>query len=219
MSSEEALLSQLLTGKLEKLHIEQHLKAQFSDAVIHGVASLLASKYHQQCLNLPSYIAYLQQQTVVHQLQLRAIQEITKTLNRSGINFIVLKGWALAYSHYSKPYLRPKSDIDILINERDVSQTKAIFEKLGYINPRGWTPEYISFQFSRTKNLLHAVRNNVDIHLCLTNDQRIQSYFPHSLMFQSATYCRQLGCDIVAPPQRYCMPASIYFITAAMAIL
>jgi len=47
-------------------------------------------------------------------------------------NPVFFKGQALAYSLYPQPWMRPREDIDILIDERDRQAAVAAFESLGY---------------------------------------------------------------------------------------
>src|SRR6516164_8261306 len=53
-------------------------------------------------------------------------------LSAAGIQVVVMKGGALAYQVYAQPYLRPRSDTDILISKRDLPAAVHAFERLGY---------------------------------------------------------------------------------------
>jgi len=54
-------------------------------------------------------------------------------LHRAGIATLVLKGDALAYTHYSVPYLRPRRDTDVLVRTGDVKRAQAVLASLGYL--------------------------------------------------------------------------------------
>ncbi len=53
-------------------------------------------------------------------------------LRRAGIPHIVIKGLALAYSLYAQPWMRPRSDTDLLVRERDIPRLDALFRAEGY---------------------------------------------------------------------------------------
>jgi hypothetical protein len=52
-------------------------------------------------------------------------------LEQAGLSVILLKGGALAYTHYPEPHLRVRVDTDIFINSADIRQIKAVFTDLG----------------------------------------------------------------------------------------
>jgi hypothetical protein len=70
--------------------------------------------------------------------------------------------------------VRPKTDIDILINTPDQAKLQAVFEELGFHNPRGWQPKAIINQYSMKKQLSKGLNVYFDIHLKISNDKRIE---------------------------------------------
>lgn len=66
---------------------------------------------------------------------MRLFGELTRflaILNKCGIPVVVLKGPAIADSHYPEPTLRTYGDIDLLIHERDLSQVSGLLVERGY---------------------------------------------------------------------------------------
>lgn len=116
-----------------------------------------------------------QQLHIIHNLQLQSFIAVFKAFSKANIPFVVLKGWALSYTVYAKPHHRPKTDIDILINEENKDAVKDIFEQHQFKNPRGWEPKGIIDQFTMRKTLVQDVYANVDIHLKISDDKLIQS--------------------------------------------
>ncbi|MCC6545327.1 MAG: nucleotidyltransferase family protein [Nitrospirae bacterium] len=62
----------------------------------------------------------------------KQVNEIVNSFNRKGIEFIVLKGPALAHSIYPDPATRPHCDLDILVREEDFINAKGLLEEIGY---------------------------------------------------------------------------------------
>ena len=58
--------------------------------------------------------------------------EICDASHRHGIDVLLLKGAALAYTHYAAPYLRPHVDIDLLIRRDDLDRAGPMLAELGY---------------------------------------------------------------------------------------
>ena len=58
--------------------------------------------------------------------------EICEASHRHGIDVLLLKGAALAYTHYAEPHLRPHADIDLLIRRDDLDRAAAMLAALRY---------------------------------------------------------------------------------------
>jgi hypothetical protein len=57
---------------------------------------------------------------------------VLHALATSGITAIVLKGAALAYTVYPEPWLRPRSDDDLLVAPEQFDRARGVLESLGY---------------------------------------------------------------------------------------
>ena len=60
-------------------------------------------------------------------------RELTSRMQEAGLPVIVLKGCDFADRLYSHPSLRPFTDVDLLIPERILSETRQVFGQLGYL--------------------------------------------------------------------------------------
>lgn len=69
-----------------------------------------------------------------HDAQVGWITPVIQQLRAQGVEFIVLKGLALAVAYYETPALRPMVDVDVLIRPRDIATTMRTLEA------SGWTP-------------------------------------------------------------------------------
>jgi hypothetical protein len=52
--------------------------------------------------------------------------------HQCGLELLVLKGSALAYTHYLRPYLRPRNDIDLLVRRADLGRAEKMLGALGF---------------------------------------------------------------------------------------
>ena len=62
----------------------------------------------------------------------RDVVEICEASHRDGIDVLLLKGAALAYTHYPEPHLRPHVDIDLLIRRDDLERAAMMLTELRY---------------------------------------------------------------------------------------
>jgi len=96
----------------------------------------------------------------------------------AGLSHCVLfKGGALAYSHYPEPWLRPRSDSDCLIDQRDYKAYSGVLESLGYQKQFAIAGRYVSYQSTFTKNLTAKSSMNIDLHWRINNRQCLAKAF------------------------------------------
>lgn len=193
----ESALATLLKTSTSALSTKE-LQLYEHEAIRQGVALLIHQRLAEAGRTIQSpWRSYRAEQSITTSLQLKAINALFSTLKSNAITFTTLKGWALAVTHYYEAGLRPKTDIDILINKDDKEVVLACFGKLGFVNPRGWQPDFIIDQITMRKRLSGNVWLNVDIHFELTNDKRIQTLFPVANIINDSTFNKELGGPVV----------------------
>jgi hypothetical protein len=69
------------------------------------------------------------------------LAESREVLDRAGIRWVTMKGWALATRLYSTAACRPSGDLDLLVAAEDVNATLGLFLELGY-RPEGEDRSY-----------------------------------------------------------------------------
>ena len=107
-------------------------------------------------------------------------------LDNSKIKYIVLKGFAMANSLYSKPNLRPITDIDILVQKEDLLKTIYLFSKLGY-------SIYFTYKGSRQILIRKRVGRHFfdfDIHVELFNSPILSKLSKQLSYFDNTETCR-----------------------------
>ncbi len=62
----------------------------------------------------------------------RDVIEVCDAAHRHGVDALLLKGAALAYTHYPEPHLRPYADVDLLIRRDDLERAAAMLAEIGY---------------------------------------------------------------------------------------
>jgi hypothetical protein len=92
------------------------------------------------------------------------VERVLQALALAGVRPLLLKGIALAYSHYPGPALRPRADADLLIPPRQRQVTLDTLDRLGYATRGEATGGLVSYQanWSRTDDL--GVLHLWDVH-------------------------------------------------------
>jgi hypothetical protein len=91
-------------------------------------------------------------------------------LAEAGIGSLLLKGAALAYTHYAEPHLRTRCDTDVLIRPADRIGARQALERLGYERRNEIDGTLVSYQECHTKRD-GAVRHVIDLHWQVNNRQ------------------------------------------------
>ena len=60
------------------------------------------------------------------------LSRLCESAQRHGVELLLLKGAALAYTHYRRPYLRPRNDIDLFLRRADLGRAEELLASLGY---------------------------------------------------------------------------------------
>ena len=200
-SKYESALAQLINKNINSFILSS--PQLYENAVIHGVANKinanLSALLSQESITdistediaslkeLNNKIGtFAQHSRICTSIIDNTAKELLYTLKKRNMEVVVLKGFSLAYQVYSEPYLRPKSDIDILIKKEDKAKVTKIFKELGYNNPRGWEPQAIINQFSMKKRLSKGVNVLFDVHLKISNSKQIEDILNYDELIQTA---------------------------------
>ena len=99
------------------------------------------------------------------------IERVIDALALAGVPPLVLKGTALAYSHYPAPALRPRSDTDLLIPPDQREKTARALAALGYSKGQGVGGEFASYQQTWSRGAGNGIAHHVDVHWRINNSQ------------------------------------------------
>jgi len=92
-------------------------------------------------------------------------------LAKAGIAPLILKGTALAYSHYADPVLRPRADTDLLVAPSDRDSSMRVLRALGYRRVSGPAGAHVGYQFEMTRIDPHGAAYSIDLHWRISNAQ------------------------------------------------
>jgi hypothetical protein len=173
-------------------------------AVKHGVAAVI----YQQWLNfveppnidLSLWADVDKQLNIIHCFLTPETAQVFKALRANKIGFVVLKGYALSEQVYRKPYVRPRTDIDIIIDPVNSNALIEMFQDLGFRNPRGWQPQTIIDQYSFTKTIAKGITLSFDVHLKISNDKTLQPLITYEDLSATASSKRDHFPQLIDKP-------------------
>lgn len=106
----------------------------------------------------------------MYELALRAeLARVLAALAAAGIDPLILKGTALAYSHYPSPALRPRGDTDLLVPPAAAALSARVFHDLGYVGGDGATGEPVSHQATWIRTDRVGKDHHFDVHWRISN--------------------------------------------------
>ena len=100
----------------------------------------------------------------------RDVSRLFESAGAAGLDLLLLKGTALAYTHYPQPHLRPRNDIDLFVRQADLGRADAVLSALGFARATGGRRRVVD----RTAALCEDVSAgavHVDLHWRVVNPQ------------------------------------------------
>lgn len=133
-------------------------------------------------------------------LKQNALKELYSALVNAGLHEAILfKGGALAYSIYPQPWLRPRTDNDVLINKLNYAQFERVFHALGYQKLFAIEGHYISYQCTFSKPLAGKSVMNIDLHWRINNRQSLAKAFSVKELLTNGAPLNTLSPNIMIP--------------------
>lgn len=125
------------------------------------------------------------------------LTELNATLVQAGLTALLLKGGALAYTHYPEPHLRTRVDTDIFINPGEIRQVRSLLIKQDY-DLIGLA--YKSHQFNATRERYGGRVISYDVHWRSNNTSRFARVINYPEAEQESVPIRALGgCRTLNP--------------------
>jgi Uncharacterised nucleotidyltransferase len=142
-------------------------------ATEHGVLPLVAERLaHRQDVPAPLRALLRTRGTGALVLDLARVTELKRLLRalaQGGVVPLLLKGAHLAYSHYPRPYLRPKPDTDLLVPPHSRDGVRRIVLDLGYKPWCAITGELVVAQATFDRRWGGRLVHTVDVHWKIFN--------------------------------------------------
>ncbi len=107
--------------------------------------------------------------------------------NDFGLDFIVFKGGALAYQHYQEPWLRPRTDTDILISKESKPAFHRALNSLEMQKLPAAEGSQISQQMSYGKLLNGKSTINLDVHWKISNRHAVSNVLDFEEIQENST--------------------------------
>jgi len=101
---------------------------------------------------------------------------------------LVTKGTALAYSIYPSPDLRPRTDVDLLIDERDLETVRAGFASIGFRETVSVIRQHMFYRVDANR-----IMQSYDVHLDITNNATTAGVLQYAELRDRATHIPTLG--------------------------
>lgn len=143
-------------------------------------------------------------QSAEDMLRERELISVLAAFADADIDTLLLKGAALAHSHYPEPALRTRCDTDVLIRPADRIAAKDLLVRLGYQSRNEISGSLVSYQecHAKQEGPLHHV---IDLHWQINNGQ----VFAHALTFDEARVRSVPVPQLGAPARTLCPPHAL----------
>ena len=124
----------------------------------------------------------------------RDMQGVLAALAAAGVRALVIKGSALAYTAYRHPWLRPRTDTDLLVSHADVPSAAQALERCGYSRSDALTSgTLVSHQVAFERVDPHDVHHVVDLHWKVVNPQILADSLPFEDLWAQSQPAPALG--------------------------
>ena len=123
---------------------------------------------------------------LVHEYNLAGATPVIERKISEAIFPIILKGSALAYTHYPSPSLRTRCDTDLLINLASRENTNEILKKLGYKKAHGLEGETVSNEAAYLRRDEIGFIHTFDLHWQINNAQLFARLFSYEDLISRA---------------------------------
>lgn len=118
-------------------------------------------------------------------VQAGVLREVLAALS---VTPLVTKGTALAYSIYRSPDLRPRSDVDLLIDESDLDAIRAGFTSIGFRESVSVIRQHMFYRVDANR-----IMHSYDVHLDITNNATTAGVLQYAELRERAVAIPALG--------------------------
>jgi len=127
-----------------------------------GLGPWLSREMAARGLPVPGPLARMGYAVLAQNLVIRAaLEDLDRAFSGSGLQVLVHKGAALAFSAYPDPGLRPMEDADLMVRRKDAGRLAGVLSGLGY------SPQ------PRAPHLFFSARLRLDVHTHLLDAERV----------------------------------------------
>ena len=110
----------------------------------------------------------------------RELARVVERLESEGCAPVVFKGAALAYTHYERPWLRPRIDTDVLVADDQRQAASHAFLDLGYTRPPFVSGKLVMYQEQFVRAEPGGLEHVFDLHWRIANPQAVSGVLSHA---------------------------------------
>jgi putative nucleotidyltransferase-like protein len=122
---------------------------------------------------------------------------VLAALSAAGLNVVLFKGAALAYSRYPAPHVRVRADTDLLVASSEVQALESALQRLGYVRPDETSGRLVSYQSHHHKVDRYGVTHALDVHWRISNLQMLADRFTYEELWARRIPLAALGVSAV----------------------
>jgi hypothetical protein len=168
----------------------------------HGVRALL-HQHLDASTNWPSEILESCRQQAMKQAvwEMRHQHLLNRVLERLatiGIQPVLFKGTALAYSVYPESFLRGRGDTDLIVKPQDTQRVEELLQTLGFKKNHGIQGEFVSYQTSYIWSDSIGDIHTLDLHWKINNSEFLSKLFTYEELYKHAQPLPKLGQNALA---------------------
>jgi hypothetical protein len=155
----------------------------------HGVQALLHERLRASAW--PSELLQRLRENAVGRAmwELRHQQVLTRTLAAlaaGGVEPVLFKGTALAYSLYANPVLRARGDTDLIVAPESTAQVDAALKELGFVRDVAVSGDFVSYQACYTREEDGGETHTLDLHWRINNSEVLARLFSYEELRRQA---------------------------------
>ena len=128
----------------------------------------------------------------------QSVTEALRSLAAAGVPAILIKGTALAYSHYPEADLRSRGDTDLVISPQSVERTCEVLQSQGFRREIAMRGRFISYQSTFTKVDPAGFTHALDVHWRLSNSEVLSQLLTYDELARSASRLAKLDEQAMA---------------------
>jgi hypothetical protein len=174
---------------------------------LHGVNALLHTRLHSAPWPAGVLEVLRGKSVQLAMWELRHQQLLSEVLakaDHAGVQPVVLKGTALAYSLYADPAQRTRGDTDLLIPASARDAAESALTALGFQRGSGVSGELVSYQANYTKEA-DGNPHTIDLHWKINNSELLSKLFTYQELRSHAQPLHHLGANAFAPSPVYAL--------------
>jgi Uncharacterised nucleotidyltransferase len=143
--------------------------------------------------------AALRLDILIDAVRVRELASVVNALDAAGIVPIVFKGAALAHTHYSDSWLRPRLDADLLIADTGRARADDVLDSLGYDRPPVASGDLVSYQAMFVRTDAIGIEHVVDLHWRIANSQLVARALSYAELLDRSDRIAASGIAVRVP--------------------